>query len=135
MSWHVHWKDSKGRHDVVYNGMQAVMNHVETCMKMGWRVDGIIPTTLKGRKFCLFSNDRRMTECRELDECILRILREKGEAVAVSELTGLLDGQARTDSVRKGMIRRRMYALRKKGLVESVPSWGNESIWILRGEE
>ena len=137
MSWFVSWKDSKGMNSVYYDNISAVMNHVEYCLKHGLRVYNIhAAPQVVGRKRSLFSVNTRHYSVRgaETDQQILDALKAKG-SMTVLELAQVVKSSARTDSTRRREIRDRMYRLRDKGLVVSVPNWNNESKWTLRKVE
>ena len=134
MSWFVSWKDGKGMNSVYYGNIGAVMNHVEYCLKHGWRVYDIYAAPqVEGRKRSLFTVDTRHYSERgaETDKQILEALKDRG-SMTVLELAQVVKSSARTDSTRRREIRNRMYRLRDKGLVVSVPNWNNESKWTLR---
>lgn len=137
MSWFVSWKNSKGMNDVYYDNIGAVMNHVEYCLKHGWRVYDIHAAPhIEGRKRSLFAVDtcRYSERGAETDRQILEALKDK-ESMTVLELAQVVKGTARSDSTRRKEIRDRMYKLRDRGLVVRIPNWDNESMWALKKVE
>ena len=131
MAWRVSWKDSKGRHYTSYKRMNAVLEHVEYCLKHGWSIDGIHTVLGEGHNaHCVFPQRVRKNYGKVLDEEILALLRENGQ-MTVMEIATKSSCSCRTDSIKRTAIRVRMYALRDKGLVERVPNWENESTWRL----
>jgi DNA-binding transcriptional ArsR family regulator len=137
MSWYVSWKDNRGMNSVYYDNIGAVMNHVEYCLKHGWRVYNIYAAPqVEGRKRSLFAVNARPYNERgaETDRQILEALKDK-ESMTVMEIAQVVKSSARTDSTRRREIRDRMYRLRDRGLVVSVPNWNNESKWTLKKVE
>lgn len=132
MAWRVSWKNSKGRHDTSYKNMNSVLEHVDYCLKHGWSIEGIHIVLGEGHNsHCVFPQRIRKNNGKVLDEEILAILKEHGQ-MSVLEIAKKSSCSCRTDSIRRNAIRSRMYMLRDKGLVESVPNWENESIWRLK---
>lgn len=124
MAWYVSWEDSKGRHDEVYGAIDTVLEHVKYCLNHGMKVLSVYATPGKSEKMrCVFRESG-------LNEEILRILGEHGP-MTVREIAELTPISYRRDSIRRKTIRDRMYRLRDKGLIESVPNWKNESKWRL----
>ena len=131
-AWHIEWKDSKGRHETSYSGKNAVMEHVEYCLNHGMSINSIRTVFGEGHnKRCVFPTKMRKTSGKDLDEEILAVLKENGQ-MTVLEIAKATNSSYRTDSMRRTTIRTRMYGLRDKGLVESVPNWDNESKWRLK---
>lgn len=124
MAWHISWEDTKGRHDEIYGAIGAVLEHVEYCLNHGMKVFSVYATPGRSeKKRCVFREPDLSVE-------ILRILGERGP-MTVREIAELMPGSDRTDSIRRKSIRDKMYRLRNKGLIESVPNWENESKWRL----
>lgn len=131
MAWNVSWEDSRGRHDVSYKNMNSVLEHVDYCLKNGWSIYSIRTVLGEGQKGqCIFPQKYRKNTGKILDDEILAALKEHGQ-MSVLEIAEKTSCSCRTDSLRRTTIRTRMYALRDKGLVVSVPNWENESIWRL----
>lgn len=131
MAYRISWKNSKGRHDTSYKRMNAVLDHVEYCLRHGWTIDGIYTVLGEGHNaHCVFPQRVRKNYGKVLDEEILALLKENGK-MTVWEIATKSSCSCRTDSIRRTSIRARMYALRDKGLVERVPNWENESTWRL----
>lgn len=124
MAWNISWEDSRGRHDEIYGTIGAVLEHVEYCLNHGMKVFSVYATPGKSeKKRCVFKEP-------DLNAEILRILGERGP-MTVREIAELTSSSYRTDSFMRRTIRDRMYRLRDKGLIESVPNWENESKWRL----
>ena len=120
--WRVVWQNSKGCHYVNYSNMTAVINHVEYCLKQGWTIRNIETVLGKGDYHTsIFMSWRDRNKIHENERQQILELLGQNEWLTLPMMLDKIDSPYRSDSMKRTEIRVRLYQLRDKGLIESIP--------------
>lgn len=119
--WHIEWENSKGCHTIVYACANAIVNHIQYCIRRNWmfRVQTIVDSD-EGERYCIFPTTRGKGRRSTFGMEIVEALRIYGAMtpLAVADKIGL---EYHSDNIRRETVRQVMYRLRDKGLIEQVP--------------